>query len=151
MGSMGSTHRTIVAALMAVVAIAAPTRAATCPPQPPTLLRDTDLRPGSQRPRHLVAVGTTLFFTAMTPAEGEELWSSDGTPGGTIMVADINPGRGDSAPAELTAVGGRLFFSADDGTNGRELWTSDGTPGGTTLVEDIDPGPGTSSPLCLTD
>jgi ELWxxDGT repeat protein len=53
---------------------------------------------------------------------GRELWQSDGTPGGTKLVADIHPGPGDSHPAELTPVGRALYFSADDGTRGRELW-----------------------------
>ena len=74
---------------------------------------------------------------------GRELWTSDGTQAGTVLVKDIKPGRASgSFPSYLTAVGGRLFFTADDGKHGQELWRSDGTRAGTVLVKDISPGAG---------
>jgi ELWxxDGT repeat protein len=90
----------------------------------------------------LVAVGDTLFFTADDGVSGIELWKSDGSADGTVLVRDINPGLADSAPAFLRDVGGTLFFIADDGTHGRELWTSDGTAAGTRMVTDINPNGG---------
>jgi ELWxxDGT repeat protein len=88
-------------------------------------------------------VGGTVFFPASDEVHGEELWRTDGTAVGTILVRDIDPGPyGWSSPTNLTAVGSTLFFSARDGVNGGiELWRSDGTAAGTTLVRDIDPGP----------
>ena len=53
---------------------------------------------------------------------GTELWKSDGTAAGTVLVQDINPGSASSSPMWLTNVGGTLFFSADDRTHGRQLW-----------------------------
>ena len=50
------------------------------------------------------------------------MWKSDGTPGGTTLVTNINPGLSPSFPLNLTNVNGTLFFTADDGVNGRELW-----------------------------
>jgi len=91
----------------------------------------------------LTDVNGTLFFTANDGVHGHELWKSDGTPEGTMMVKDITPGY-DSPPAELTNVNGTLFFTGDDGVHGRELWKSDGTPEGTVMVEDIEPGPDSS-------
>src|SRR5262249_42567703 len=70
-----------------------------------------------------------------------ELWKSDGTAEGTVLVRDINPGSAGSFPGNLTNVGGMLFFSAFEPTTETELWKSDGTPEGTVLVEDINPGP----------
>jgi ELWxxDGT repeat protein len=97
-------------------------------------------------------VNGTLFFSANDGATGRELWKSDGTSGGTVMVKDINPGTGDSNPAVLTNVNGRLYFSAfDGGTTGIELWTSDGTSAGTVLVQDLLTGINTSSPNGLTN
>jgi ELWxxDGT repeat protein len=65
-----------------------------------------------------------------------ELWKSDGTTAGTVMVKNIDS-LGSSSPSHVTAVGSTLFFSAYDGTNGVELWKSDGTTAGTVLVKDI--------------
>ena len=70
------------------------------------------------------AVGNTLYFTADDGTNGEELWKSDGTASGTVMVKDINSGSGSSSSYYLTAVGNTLYFRADDGTNGIELYTN---------------------------
>jgi ELWxxDGT repeat protein len=79
------------------------------------------------------------------------LWTSDGTPEGTVLVKDIRPGGGDSgsSPTRLIDADGTLYFTADDGVTGRELWQSDGTAEGTVLVSDLFPGPTTSDPLPL--
>jgi ELWxxDGT repeat protein len=92
-------------------------------------------------PSSLTVAGGRLFFTADDDTHGRELWTSDGTRAGTVMVKDTLPGdaaRG--GPGSLTGVGDTLFFLADDGMHGRELWKSDGTRAGTVLVEDINPG-----------
>ena len=94
-------------------------------------------------PENLVAVGGTLFFTADDGARGTELWKSDGTRAGTVMVKDIHPESDNDygSPDNLSAAGGTLFFTAGDGVNGRELWKSDGTRAGTVMVKDINPDP----------
>ncbi len=110
-------------------------------------------------PDNLTEVGGILYFSASdgtTAADhGTELWRSDGTGGGTWMVADINPGSQSSDPDNLTEVGGTLYFSASDGTtaadHGTELWKSDGTGPGTSMVADINPGNADSDPENLTD
>jgi ELWxxDGT repeat protein len=118
-----------------------------------------DIRPGSggsipiSPGPHLTNVNGTLFFLANDGVHGDELWKSDGTAEGTILVKDILPGpaspfTGDST--ELTEVSGTLFFLANDGVHGRELWKSDGTEAGTVLVEDINPGSASSTPYGLT-
>ena len=85
----------------------------------------------------LTNVNGTLFFTADDGTTGQELWKSNGTTAGTVLVKDIHPGGQDSFAANLTDVNGTLFFSADDGSTGQELWKSDGTSAGTVLVKDI--------------
>jgi ELWxxDGT repeat protein len=85
----------------------------------------------------LEASGGVVFFAAVTDESGIELWKSDGTIAGTVLVADIYPAGGSSSPMYLTDVNGTLFFSANNKTNGRELWKSDGTAGGTQLVYDV--------------
>ena len=68
---------------------------------------------------------------------GRELWKTDGTPAGTVLVQDIQSGSVRSSPQGLTNINGTVFFSADDGINGRELWKSDGTAAGTVMVKDL--------------
>jgi len=53
---------------------------------------------------------------------GRELWASDGTEAGTVLVKDINPGGPSSYPGYLTPVGTQLLFAANDGVHARELW-----------------------------
>ncbi|MEP7317313.1 MAG: ELWxxDGT repeat protein [Panacibacter sp.] len=77
--------------------------------------------------------GTLFFTTGIDNNNGTELWKSDGTLAGTIMVKDINPGTGSSRPGNLTVVNGKLYFSAFDGS-GLHLWSTDGTMAGTQPV-----------------
>jgi len=98
----------------------------------------------SRSPGNLTNVGGTLFFTAFQDGIGIELWKSDGTEAGTVLVKDINPGPGSSFPGGLTAVNSTLFFGAFRPDTGYELWKSDGTAAGTVLVKDVYPGPGSS-------
>jgi ELWxxDGT repeat protein len=84
-----------------------------------------------------VANGKIWFTGAKETAAGKELWTSDGTTAGTIMVKDINPGDGGSYPFGYTWALGKLFFIANDGLNGPELWVTDGTSAGTMMVKNI--------------
>src|SRR5262249_53540670 len=59
-----------------------------------------DINPGSGSSAFsapsLTNVNGTLFFRANDGTNGYELWKSDGTTAGTVLVKDIRPG-GDSA------------------------------------------------------
>jgi trimeric autotransporter adhesin len=91
--------------------------------------------------------GGKVFFTNYDVTNGTELWVSDGTNGGTMLVKDIRPGSSSSAIYEMVNFGGILFFTANDGVNGRELWRSDGTAVGTYLVKDTLSGVGGGDPI----
>ncbi|MFN9373734.1 MAG: beta strand repeat-containing protein, partial [Planctomycetaceae bacterium] len=93
----------------------------------------------------------TLYFMANDGTNGYELWKSDGTSSGTVLVKDIRGGGGNSYPRYLRNQNGTLYFQANDGTNGHELWKSDGTSTGTVLVKDIRVGGGNSNPFDLTE
>lgn len=95
--------------------------------------------PDSSNPQQLTAVGNTLFFVAEDQTHGQELWKTDGTEAGTLLVKDICPGVNGSSPSNFTRIGSVLYFSANDGTNGIELWKSDGTTAGTLMVKNISP------------
>jgi ELWxxDGT repeat protein len=88
--------------------------------------------------------GGTLYFASNAGFGSSsgvmELWKSDGTAAGTVLVKDIQPGSGGGFPEQLTAVGGNVYFTANDGVHGRELWTSDGTEAGTYMVHEFVPG-----------
>ncbi|MFO1002040.1 MAG: ELWxxDGT repeat protein [Planctomycetaceae bacterium] len=123
--------------------------------------------PNSSAPTSLINVGGTLYFAATDETSGRELWRSDGTAAGTVLVKDIFTGTYDtyqqlgafgsypvtipnsSDPKELTNVGGTLYFTAKDGSTGNELWKTDGTSVGTSLVKDIFAGTSGSSPSYL--
>ncbi len=88
----------------------------------------------------------TLFFWANDGSSGNEIWKSDGTSAGTVLVKDVKPGAAGSVTSALANVNGTLFFVANEGTNGYELWKSDGTASGTVLVKDIKAGALSSAP-----
>lgn len=99
----------------------------------------------------LTTVGSVAYFAGFDGnfLSGQELWVTNGTPAGTGLVTDINPGVPSSDPQDLTAVGSSLFFTANDGTLGRELWLRTPT---TTVPLEITPGPSGPSTLSnLTD
>jgi ELWxxDGT repeat protein len=117
------------------------------------LVKDINTAPDafkSLHPRELVTAGGTTFFVADNEL-GTELWKTDGTPTGTVMVKDIRPGVSSANPESLTACGNLLFFVAFTADDGKELWKSDGTTEGTTMVKDIFAGPNPSAPQRLTD
>ncbi|MBV8386489.1 MAG: hyalin, partial [Acidimicrobiia bacterium] len=113
---------------------------------------------GGSNPSGLTNVNGTLFFQADDGIHGGELWKSDGTSAGTVMVKDINPTmrttnttHAGSWPGRITDVNGIAMFVADDGVHGEELWKSDGTEAGTVMVKDINPGSANSFPDLLTN
>jgi ELWxxDGT repeat protein len=100
-------------------------------------------------PAGFAQLGGALLFAAADAAHGTELWKTDGTADGTVLVADIAPGTASSNPTSLAAAGGLVYFAANDLVHGSELWQSDGTAAGTRLVQDIQPGGASSSPNAL--
>lgn len=97
-----------------------------------------------------ISFNNELFFQANDQTHGDELWRSDGTVAGTIMVKDIRAsGSNSSSPINFAKMGDAIYFQANDGIHNYELWRSDGTGAGTVLVKDIKLG-GASRPKELT-
>jgi RHS repeat-associated protein len=116
------------------------------------LAADIQSGSGSSSPSAGVTIGNTYFFSANDGSHGSELWKSDGTAIGTLLVKDIQSGSSGSSPSlgNAAVMSSTLFFSANDGTNGTELWKSDSSAAGTVLVKDIRAGSSGSLPNNLT-
>ena len=71
--------------------------------------------PYSYSPHKLTAIGSVVYFNAGSLTTGFELWKSDGTTSGTVVVKDIWAGIGDGYPRYLANVNGTLFFGANFG------------------------------------
>src|SRR6516225_6711661 len=68
----------------------------------PHLLKDINPGSGSSGPAAFVQVNGVAFFAASDGVHGMELWKSNGTGAGTVLVKDIRPGSSDSYPGALT-------------------------------------------------
>lgn len=111
-------------------------------PHPGTLSSYTD----SSTPVVLGELNGRIIFAANDGVSGYELWSSDGTEGGTSIIADMNPGSAwfvDPLKRGVR-VGDYILFVGVKADTGAELWRTDGTPSGTMLVKDIETGPDSS-------
>jgi ELWxxDGT repeat protein len=125
-------------ALLGIVSLAAAARAADDPTAGPAhLVRNintaVDLEESSDAKAFAVA-GDLVFFAADDGVHGRELWRTDGTPAGTVLVRDIVPGAGDGLRywARIIPFEDLVGFWAEDGM----FWRSDGTAKGTfPLVE----------------
>ena len=76
--------------------------------------------------------GEALLVLARRADVGRELWRSDGTGAGTLLVADLCPGACDSHGETVREerLDGRTVIERWNGPT-RELWVSDLTPAGT--------------------
>ena len=97
-----------------LVALAALSAAATLPGQ--TLLKDINTQPApggnpSSNPAFWTSP-TGLTLGAVTESgTGQELWRTDGTATGTVLVKDINPGQASSGPSLFTELpNGEVLF-----------------------------------------
>lgn len=120
-----------------------------------TILKDINPGVSGSRPSLFVpGEAGTLYFTAHTDATGVELWKTDGTPAGTTMVADLNPGPASSMTVYddyeedlnwMLYRENQLLFMADNGSKGHELWLIP-APGQQPELVEIEPGPAGSTP-----
>lgn len=94
----------------------------------------------------MIVFNERLFFTGHSWENEQELWSTDGTPAGTQLFANIAPEHSGytygSWPAEFHRLGdAMLFFAYEDGTGAhKSLFRTDGTEAGTELVYSVDVG-----------
>jgi ELWxxDGT repeat protein len=104
---------------------------------------------GGANPDNVTDVNGKLFFTEGTVDTGTQLWVSNGTVAGTVMLLDVGDAATGANIGNLTNVNGKLYFSADNGTtthHNDQLWLSDGTPAGTVQITHFDETLGDPSP-----
>jgi ELWxxDGT repeat protein len=87
----------------------------------------------------VIAHDGLLYFSADDGVHGLELWRTDGSVAGTVLVADIVPGPGDSRPTALASVGPRLLLAATTPSNGEEPWVC--MTGQVEMLSDVDAAP----------
>lgn len=116
------------------------------------MLRDADPL-GSWEQERMAAMGDHVYFTTY-PSHAPyysrhptgQLWRTDGTPQGTVMIRDVSPQPFDPTGSNpqhsgLININNTLYFAAHDGDRGWEPFRSDGTKRGTFMIRDIAPPP----------
>jgi ELWxxDGT repeat protein len=105
-------------------------------------LLDINPGPGSSEPRDFVAAGPRMFFTALSPSGGRELYVTDGTPAGTRQVIDLFAGAGSGLSAQQQQrpylfANDRLYFSGTSSSRPNcVLFETDGSAAGTRCAYD---------------
>lgn len=81
-----------------------------------------------------------MVFTVEDPKLGAEPWVTDGTPKGTVLLKNVEPGSGSSFPGQFFDGTNFTLFFASTTRFGREPWVTRGGPASTQLLMDIIPG-----------
>jgi len=97
------------------------------------------------------ALGFVFFDADAAGSIGRELYRTNGTAAGTVLVSNINSAGNDANPTNLSSALGLLFFSADSGGNGIEPYVTNGTGAGTIQISNISSGGGDSNPYGFTE
>jgi ELWxxDGT repeat protein len=88
-------------------------------------------------PTDSVTLNGVSYFAADDGVHGKELWKSNGTTTGTMMVRDLVPGSTGADVQSFDVVNGHVLFFATCAPGHIGIFTTDGTTGGTVLLKDI--------------
>lgn len=81
-----------------------------------------DIHPGYPRLTNLTGLGNSAFFVV----DGMQLWQTDGTAEGTIILYDHTPsGTTPSGTMTLATAGGHLYYVGTFASNNEPAWQSD--------------------------
>lgn len=97
--------------------------------QTPTLFKDINpgVFGGIQTTSNAAVVGNTLYFNAVGTRLDEELWKTDGTAAGTVLVKDINAGNQESQQEFFSVYKDQLVSHSKTPDLGSEPWLTDET------------------------
>lgn len=86
-------------------------------------------------PGNYILYNNLIYFAASDSAQNVELWKSDGTATGTVLVKDLASGTNRSGnPSHSIIYKNHLYFIAQIGGADYRLWRSDGTDTGTKII-----------------
>jgi ELWxxDGT repeat protein len=91
------------------------------------LVKDIYAGPAGSMGTTLTNVNGTLYFLALS-TNGEEIWQSDGTEAGTVLVEDLTGDNGGIGFTQMIQLGESLLITATTEAFSRELWIADLTP-----------------------
>jgi ELWxxDGT repeat protein len=100
-----------------------------------SLIKNIETGPlGSHQNNVKIKIGNTWYFNGHD-VHGGELWKTDGTQAGTVLVKDLNIGFFGSTIKSMVKLNNTLYFLANNSNQGlMKLFKSDGTANGTTEV-----------------
>jgi ELWxxDGT repeat protein len=79
---------------------------------------------GAIAARSVVVSDSTIYFVAIEPVGGYEVWQTNGDAASVQRTEDVVPGMYGCDPSQLTVSADRLYFYANDEVHYDELWTS---------------------------
>lgn len=85
----------------------------------------------NSNPFFLTTIDDKIYFSATNQIGGPQLWISDGTTNGTILLKEYTSG-----PKRFVKYNDKVYFTA----NSNQLWETNGTEEGTILIKSIEGG-----------
>jgi trimeric autotransporter adhesin len=82
----------------------------------------------------------TIYMSIEDETNGHEIWKSDGTTVGAVLVKNIENNNLGSFPKDLVAINNQVIFFAKTQIDGYEPWITDGTNAGTVQIKNIQQG-----------
>lgn len=89
---------------------------------------------------HSLAIAGQVVVAHVTENNVEEIWRTNGQPGGTYKIKTIRAGAGVKLryqPQPAVSINGVHFFIANNGVNGNEVWRTQGATANTYMVADL--------------